>query len=277
MRRTGRESSSDLRLKEGDDMFDADKYLQRIGCGGETGVDLATLRKLHKNHLMTIPYNGVTEEYRDGVNLVDIDEDATFETTIVGGRGGTCFQLNRLFFRLLRELGYDVTLMAAKTAEGQDAFGLDVEHMFSRVALDGEEWLVDVGYPGPSFIEPLLISDAVQTQYGCQYRLVESGSEIALQRRGAVTRWSVVYTFTRESRQWTDWKEMEDLLRDILSQPRSNDGQEILCGRSFENGQAVLKGRRYLTVRDGREQARTITDDDEHRTLITRVLSGELG
>nr|AXL06515.1 3-amino-5-hydroxybenzoic acid synthase [uncultured bacterium] len=257
-------------------MFDVGTYLQRIGCDGEIGADLATLRKLHRHHVMAIPYNGVTENYSDGVNLVDIDEDAMFETTIVNGQGGTCFQLNRLFVRLLRELGYDVTLMAAATAEGREAFGLEVEHMFSRVALDGDEWLVDVGYPGPSYIEPLLVSDAVQSQYGCQYRLVERESEIALQRRGGVTRWSVVYTFTMTPRHYTDWKEMEDILRDILSEPRADDGQDILCGRSFANGQAVLKGRRYLTVRDGREQVRTITDDEEHRMLISGILSGDL-
>ncbi|MFH7598912.1 arylamine N-acetyltransferase [Streptomyces racemochromogenes] len=258
-------------------MFDVGRYLRRIGCAGETGVDIATLRKLHKHHLMAIPYNGVTENHENGVNLVDIDEDAMFETTVMNGQGGTCFQLNRLFFRLLRALGYEVTLMAARTAEGAEAFALDVEHMFSRVTLDGQEWLVDVGYPGPSYIEPLLVTDAVQTQYRCQYRLVDRGNEIALQRRGAVTRWSVVYTFTMESRQWSDWKEMEDLLREILAAERPRDGREILCGRSFENGQAVLKGRRHLTVRDGREQARTITDDNEHRALIHSILAGETG
>jgi amide synthase len=180
----------------------------------------------------------------------------------------------RLFFRLLRELGYDVTLMAGYTAEGRENFGVDVEHMFSRVALDGDEWLVDVGYPGPSYIEPLLISGTVQTQYGCQYRLVDHEPEITLQRRGAVSRWSVPYTFTMKSRQWSDWKELEDRLREILSDTGRNDGQEILFGRTFENGQVVMKGRRYLTVRDGREQVRTIMDDGEHRVLISSILSG---
>jgi amide synthase len=133
---------------------------------------------------------------------------------------------------------------------------------------------VDVGYPGPSYIEPLLVSDTVQTQYGCQYRLVDRESKIALQRRGAVGRWSVAYTFTMKSRQWSDWRELEDRCREILSDARQHDSPEIRCGRAFENGQVVLKGRRYLTVRDGREQARTIIDDGEQQMLITRILSG---
>jgi amide synthase len=264
-------------------VFDVNRYLERIGCGGEAGVDIATLRKLHKNHLMTIPYdNGADRSPGNGLQLVDLDEDVVFETVIVRGQGGTCVELNRLFRRLLGELGYDVTPMAGTTVEGRENFGTDVEHMFNRVALDGQVWLVDVGYPGPSYLEPLLVSDAVQSQYGCQYRLVDRESEIALQRRGKVSRWSVVYTFTMKSRQWSDWRELEDRVQEILSDaeqhagPGRHDSPEVLCGRSFENGQAVLKGRRYLTVRDGREQVRTITDDDEHRMLLTGILSGEL-
>ncbi|MEU9143434.1 arylamine N-acetyltransferase [Streptomyces sp. NPDC048349] len=257
-------------------MFDVNRYLRRIGCDGETGVDLATLRKLHKSHLMALPYNSFAYDLGDGIDIVDLDEDAMFEKTIINGQGGACYHLNRMFFRLLRELGYDVTLIAGSTALGWDTFGIGVEHMFNRVSLDGDDWLVDVGYPGPSYMEPLRVCDAVQSQYGSQFRLVDNGSDIALQRRGAVTRWSVVYTFTLKAREWDDWKELEDSFRGILSDPERHDDKEVLCGRTFENGQVVMKQRRYLTVRDGREQVRTIMDDEEHRALIDSIVSGPL-
>nr|AXL05515.1 3-amino-5-hydroxybenzoic acid synthase [uncultured bacterium] len=258
-------------------MFDVDGYLRRIGCAGETGVDLATLRKLQRNHLMAIPYSSLAYDLADGVHIVDLDDDVIFETSITRGRGGACYHLNRLFHRLLRELGYDVTLMAGSTAEGRDNFGTTVEHMFNRVSLDGGEWLVDVGYPGPSYVEPLLVAGTVQSQYGNQFRLVDHESGFALQRRGAVTRWGVIYTFTMKPRQWCDWKELEDNFREILASPGRADTGEILCGRAVEHGQVFLRQRRYLTVHKGREQVRTITDDDEHRTLLSRVLSGDLG
>lgn len=268
-------------------MFDVDGYLRRIGCDGATGVNIETLRKLQRNHLMAIPYNSAAYDLTDGVRIADLDDSAIFETSVVDGHGGACYHLNRLFHRLLRELGYDVTLMAGSTAEGWDNFGTEIEHMFNRVSLDGDEWLVDVGYPGPTYVEPLLVADPVQSQYGSQFRLVDhavpDGSlrklrdpGIALQRRGAVTRWSVVYTFTMQPRQWSDWKELEDTFREILSAPGRDDTQEILCGRTFENGQVFMRQRRYLTVRNGREQVRTITDDDEHRMLLDRILSGDL-
>lgn len=258
-------------------MFDVEDYLRRIGCAGETGVDIATLRKLHKRHLMTIPYSSLGYDADDATVLVDVDEDAAYQTSVVDGRGGACYHLNRLFHRLLCELGYDVTLLAGSTAQGWDTFGRDVEHMFNRVALDGEDWLVDVGYPGPSYIEPLLVCDTVQSQYGSQFRIVDQDSGFALRRRGAVTRWGTVYTFTMKPRRWEEWRDLEQDFREVMAGLGRQDAREVLCGRSFENGQTVLKQRRYLTVRDGREEVRTITDDDEHRMLMSRILSGDLG
>jgi amide synthase len=258
-------------------VFDVDGYLRRIGCGGETGVDIATLRKLQRHHLMAIPYSSLAYDLAEGVHVVDLDDDAIFETSIAGGHGGACYHLNRLFHRLLGELGYDVTPVAGSTVEGRVNFGTDVEHMFNRVCLDGDEWLVDVGYPGPTFVEPLLVCGTVQSQYGSQFRLVDHEEVIALQRRGAATRWGGIYTFTMKPRQWSDWKELEDNLREIVADPGREDTREILCGRTFGDGQAFLRQRRYLTVRDGREQVRTITDDDEHRMLLSRILAGDVG
>lgn len=256
-------------------MFDVDGYLRRIGCAGETGVDIATLRRLQKHHLMAVPYSSLAYDLADGPHIVDLDDDDLYGTSIAEGRGGACYHLNRLFHRLLQELGYDVTLLAGTTAEGRDNFGTDIEHMFNKVTLDGDDWLVDVGYPGPVYVEPLLVSGAVQSQYGNQFRLVEHEAGMALQRRGAVTRWGVVYTFSLKPRQWSDWKVLEDNFRAILSDPGRDDTREVLCGRAVENGQVFMRQRRYLTVHNGREQVRTITDDDEHRVLLSRILSGD--
>ncbi len=258
-------------------MFDVETYLQRIGCAGETGVDLETLAKLQKRHLMAIPYSSLAYGFPDVMDIVDLDEDDVFVTSIAEGKGGACYHLNRLFHRLLTELGYDVTPLAGSTAEGRETFGTDVEHMFNLVTLDGAGWLVDVGYPGPTYVEPLPVSPGVQTQYGNQFRLVELESGYALKRRGAVTRWSVVYTFTTQPREWSDWKELEDNFRALVGDAARTYTQETLCGRATANGQVFLRQRRYLTVENGREQVRTITDDDEHRTLVARVLSGDLG
>nr|WP_256464775.1 arylamine N-acetyltransferase [Streptomyces sp. Go40/10] len=77
------------------------------------------MRRLQKQHLMAIPYSIETvQASSDGIHLVELDEDTLFRTVVLEGRGGTCFQLNRLFCRLLSELGQDATPVAASTADG---------------------------------------------------------------------------------------------------------------------------------------------------------------
>jgi amide synthase len=228
---------------------------------------------------MTVPFNFSTRDSSGQINFVNLDEDELFEKVVVEGQGGTCWQSNRLFYRLLGELGYDVTLMAASTVEGRTSYGIEIEHMFIRAALDGDEWLVDVGYPGPSYLQPLLVSDAVQTQYGCQYRLADKGDgQFDLERCGQTGRWSGIYTFRLLARQWEDWSELEHRARQYPAPPPTPKSkiQNALYGRAFENGQVVLKGRRYLTVRDGQETVRTIVDNNEHGELVAAILSGNL-
>ncbi|MEU3900725.1 arylamine N-acetyltransferase [Streptomyces sp. NPDC045251] len=268
-------------------VFDAEEYLRCIGHEGGTGQpkpDLDTLRALHKKHLMAIPYNSVSSLTRPpsrrgtGVDLVDIDEDATFDAVIAEGHGGGCIQLSRLFFRLLREVGFDAALIGGSTVEGAQLFGTDVEHMLVLVTLDGERWLVDVGYAGPSFLEPLRVGEEIQVQYGVQYRLVEDAGHLVLRRCARGGRWHVVYRFTLTVREPAAWSEFEGKVNEKLAatEPGAGGGM-LLCSRAVDDGQAILKGRRYLTVRDGREQVRTLVDNAEYENLAAGILTGPVG
>ncbi|MCB8908428.1 arylamine N-acetyltransferase [Streptomyces sp. NPDC056639] len=274
-------------------LFDVDEYLRCIGHEGEAKPDLDTLRALHKKHLMAIAYNSVSSLTRPpsrrgtGVDLVDIDEDATFDAVIAEGHGGGCIQLSRLFFRLLRELGFDVALLGGSTVEGAQLFGTEVEHMLLLVTLDDERWLVDVGYAGPSFLEPLRVGEEIQVQYGVQYRLVEDAGSLVLRRCARGGRWHVVYRFTLAVREPAAWSEFERKVNEKLrpTEPGAGGaggvggagGGLLLCSRAVDDGQAVLKGRRYLTVRDGREQVRTLVDNDEYENLAAGILAGPVG
>jgi amide synthase len=265
-------------------MFDVDAYLRRIGHEGETKPDLGTLRALHKKHLMAIPYNSVVSLTRPpsrrrggGVDLVDIDEDTTFDVVIAEGNGGGCIQLSRLFFRLLRELGFDVALIGGSTVEGAQVFGTEVEHMLVLVTLDDERWLVDVGYAGPSFLEPLRVGEEIQVQYGVQYRLVADAGSLVLRRRAQGGRWHIVYRFTLTVREPAAWSEFEAKVNANLAAAEPGAGGLMLCSRALRDGQAILKGRRYLTVRDGHEQVRTLIDTTEYENLAAGILTGPVG
>lgn len=167
-------------------MFDVDVYLARLGYTGPVSPTWPVLRDLHKRHLMTIPYDSALNATR-GDNLwsnVDIDVDKTFAEVVVGGRGGVCTELNGLFRVLLERLGFTVDVYSAGTRQLDGSFGPDLEHVFNSVVLDGTRYLVDVGFVGPSFLEPIVLSDEPQEQYGNVFRVVRDGGYRVLLRKG---------------------------------------------------------------------------------------------
>ncbi|MFX0579421.1 arylamine N-acetyltransferase family protein [Nocardia nepalensis] len=265
-------------------MYDCDTYLRRLGydpAAGRPAADLAALVALHKRHMENIPFNSagsfaVPAPSGRLVDLVDFDEDATFDSVVAAGRGGGCVQMTRLFLRLLRDLGFDADLIAGTTAEGRQSYGVEVEHMLILVRVHGGSWLADIGYAGPSFIEPLrLDGDAgEQRQYGCRYRLTSGADGISLQRRPRLGQWSTVYEFTAKVRDRSDWAPAEKAINAALA--AAGDGTE-LYSRAVRDGQVVLKGRRYLTVRAGIEKTRTVTDDGDWYAHRSAILAGEAG
>jgi hypothetical protein len=59
-------------------------------------------------------------------------------------RGGFCYELNLLFHGLLRELGFESRIIAARIFDSQGVIGPAFDHMCLLVELE-QLWLVDVG------------------------------------------------------------------------------------------------------------------------------------
>src|SRR5206468_7848795 len=133
-------------------------YLQRINYRGEQTPTAATLRELHRAHLLTAPFENL--DIHLGRPIL-IDQDVLFDKIVRRRRGGFCYELNGLFALLLRGLGFEVTLLSAGVARANGDFGPDYDHLTLLVecplsvvnnqlqpVVDDESraiWLVDVG------------------------------------------------------------------------------------------------------------------------------------
>lgn len=255
-------------------MFDVATYLSKLGYIGSTEPTFSTLREIHKRHLLALPFdNSRNADAQRGFEIladVAIDADEVFDQIVVGGRGGVCYELNGLLRRLLLELGYDVGILAAAVIQVSGEFGPDLDHIFNRVHLDGQTYLVDVGLAGPSFLEPLRLTDEVQTQYGVDYRLVEEGDYWMFQRRSRGADWNSVYKFKLQDRQLSEWVEMVPSLVDfpvelVLLSTR-------IHSRATENGQLVLIGKRLVRVEDGEEEIRVLAKPAAYREAVEQIL-----
>src|SRR5579864_1973869 len=132
-------------------------YLDRIHFPALVGSaslepSLQTLQGLHEAHLLAVPFENLSIYYDQPIIL---QETALYEKIVRRRRGGFCFELNGLFAALLRELGFEVTLLSASMAHANDEFGPEIDHLALLVHLS-EDWLVDVGN-GDSFRRPLKV------------------------------------------------------------------------------------------------------------------------
>ncbi|GAA4617147.1 arylamine N-acetyltransferase family protein [Saccharopolyspora hordei] len=253
-------------------MFDVDQYLKAIGFSGHPQPDVATLRRLHKAHLMAIPYDSSWNAER-GISIwrdVDIDVDTVFDEIVVGGRGGNCYELNGLFRRLLDEIGYDTAVLSAGIRQVDGTFGPDLEHVFNRVELDGTTWLVDVGFVGPSYLEPLVLSDDEQPQFGSTFRITRQDGYRVLERKGQAGDWQSVYRFRPQARDFQEWSgDQRELIE--FAQQLVGAGT-VIRGRAFDTGQMILIGRRYLEVDNGHDRMRVLVDQDELDRVVRTIL-----
>lgn len=256
-------------------MFEVETYLRRLGFTEVPEPDAETLRVLHKNHMMALAYDSsdFIKSFTGFRNVVDIDVDAAFRAIVTGGAGGVCHDLSGLFRRLLTELGYDVSILAASQRWPDGRFGPDFEHTFNRVRLDGESWLVDVGFAGPSYLEPLRVTDEVQEQYGCAYRLRMAGTYHVLERKAAAGDWRSVYRFELTDRAVSDWDSPRDTAVERIVKDSLFAGT-VLRGRATGNGQVVLTGRRLTRVADGHESTRMLIDRAEFDAVVKDILAG---
>jgi amide synthase len=253
-------------------MFDVSAYVNKLGYSGGLEPTLETLRRLHKLHLMAIPFDNALNAER-GLRIwegVGIDVDAVFDEIVLGGRGGVCYELNGLFRELLRRLGFEPFVLSAGVRGPDGSFGPELEHLFSGMLLDGDLWLVDVGYSGPSYLEPLCVGPQVQEQYGCAYRFVEDEGFHVLERRPRDGSWLPVYRFRTAPRDLAEWSADSP---DLLLYAKMLAAEPILIrGRAFEDGQCTLTGRRELTVRDGRENMRVLIRSVDLDEAVKAVL-----
>ncbi|AUI61939.1 arylamine N-acetyltransferase [Amycolatopsis sp. BJA-103] len=122
--------------------MDVAAYLDRLGLDRPASTDVAALRVLQERHLSVVPFENLSIHLGEPIVL---ETEALFDKIVRRRRGGFCYELNGLFAALLRELGFDATLKAAKVFRPDGTLGPPFDHAAVRVELD-EPWLSDVGF-----------------------------------------------------------------------------------------------------------------------------------
>lgn len=237
-------------------------YLTRIGARSPEGTDAATLRALHRAHVMAVPFENV--DIVDGRGL-RLTVPELFDKVVTRRRGGYCFELNGLFAALLRSLGFDVVMVAA-SGESSAGPGSDLDHLRLLVTDDAaQRWVVDVGN-GASWPAPLPLQDGAEIDLGHAHVRVTRDDDgwWTWTRATDGDDWQREWRFDEQPRELSEFAPRS---RWHESSPDSPFSQGLLCTRTVDGGRLTLtKERLVLTRADGREEEPV---DDVDEVLLT--------
>lgn len=226
------------------------RYFARVGYDGPRAPTLATLRALHRAHLLAIPYENL--DIHLGLTLT-LDPEAIFTKLVDERRGGWCYEMNGLFGRVLESLGFTVRRLSGAVGRAARGWRAQGNHLVLLVTLD-RPWIVDVGF-GDGFLTPLPLEPGTFRQGFLEYRVSRDGP-----------RWRVDnhtfggadgFDFTLTPRELRDFGAQ---CLELQTSPESSFVQTVVCERFEPSGIVILRGATLREIRATGVTTSTIED-----------------
>jgi N-hydroxyarylamine O-acetyltransferase len=252
------------------EMIDLDAYLARVGVRGPLAVDRPTLDLLSEAHVRTIPFENLDVLLG---RPIDLELGAIERKLVHDRRGGYCFEQNTLMLAVLGQLGFAVRPISARVRYQRPRDYTPARtHVFLRVELGSETWLVDVGVGGNSLTSAIRLELEVSQPTAHEPRRIVREAGLFYHQVRLGDAWHDVCDFTLE--------EMPEIDRIVgnwytSAHPGSHFKNRLTVARAGLDGERRSLLNRELTVRrrDGRADRRAIEDPDE----LLAVLDEQFG
>ncbi len=231
--------------------FNIEAYFSRIGFRGKAAADFATLKGMMRSQLFTVPFENLDVQRGKVVSLVP---EEIYTKIVDRRRGGYCYELNGLFAMALDALGIPYRFVAARPMTYP--VRRPKTHMAVVAAIDGGQWLCDLGFGSYGIREPLDMNDldcAIRQDFDT-FRLSKSPEgEYLLQSLSDGT-WKNLYEFNLYPQEWVDFQPANYLnsthpdsifVRSLMVVLQTPSGKKVLHGNRFrevsENGTRELR------------------------------------
>jgi N-hydroxyarylamine O-acetyltransferase len=238
--------------------FDLDSYFGRIGYTGPRAATAAVLAAIVEHHALAIAFENLDVLLDRPIRL---DAASLQAKLVTARRGGYCFEHNVLLAGVLRQLGFDVTPLAARGRwMVPPGVVLPRTHMLLAVRVRGERLLVDGGFGGVGVTAPLRMDfDGEQPSlYEAQrIRATDDGRLLQAKVGGE---WRDLYVFTDEPQLPIDF-EMANWF--TSTNPGSRFKQNLIVTSAAPGVRHALFNRDLSVYRDGRVERRSVDDPDE--------------
>jgi N-hydroxyarylamine O-acetyltransferase len=227
-------------------------YLDRITVPRPPVVDAAALRALHRAHLLAVPFENLSIHLSEPISL---DSGALLDKIVTRRRGRFCYELNGAFALLLRALGAEVVMVAARVY-GDGSLGPPFDHLALVVhPADGTgPWLADVGFGSHTSYPLLYGSRQGQHDAAGQFRLADAADGDVDVFKGIEPQ----YRIEPRGRSLADfvptcwWQQ---------TSPGSHFTRSTICSRLTKEGRISISGHILIRTSGGARTEQQLPDD----------------
>ncbi|XP_061450228.1 arylamine N-acetyltransferase 1 [Rhineura floridana] len=154
--------------------MNTEEYFTRIGYKGSLEkLDFETLTAIFQHHIRAVPFENLSIHCGETITL---DLGQVYNKIVKKKRGGWCMENNQLLSWVLKNLGYNTTILGAYVYNPQqNVYATHMTHLIIKVVIDRTAYIVDAGF-GVSYQmwQPLeLVSGKHQPQTPGIFRFTE--------------------------------------------------------------------------------------------------------
>ncbi|PKL83106.1 MAG: acetyltransferase [Ignavibacteriae bacterium HGW-Ignavibacteriae-3] len=249
--------------------MDVKEYLLRIGIETPEKPSLEFLTELQNRHLLSIPFEDLDIPDRDKILLIP---EKIYNKIIHSNRGGFCYELNGLFYRLLIQLGFNVDMLSARVYNHERGdLGPEFDHMTLLVHLE-KDYLVDVGF-GDSFRIPMKFPGGGVKDISGQYKIFSiDENEFDLMRKEK-DEWKLQYKFNVIPRNFSDFEGMCEFQQTF---PDSIFRSRMICTIATPSGRITLSNSGLTITENGKKLKAEVKNETEFYKLLSKYFRIEL-
>lgn len=242
--------------------FNREKYLDRINYLGSLEPNLVVLKKLQKNHLLTVPFENLDIHYQTPIEL---NIDRIYEKIVQNNRGGFCYELNGLFYELLLSLGFNAKRVSARVFKKDNEYSPEFDHFAIIVKIGTTEYLTDVGF-GEFIFEPLELQfGKIQKDQRASY-LIDKHTNGYLQvtriENGQAVPEFIFKNVGRELKEYTEMCEYHQ------SNPNSHFMKKRLISIPTENGRITISGNTLKIKENNNMSEKELKNETEFKQVL---------